>query len=252
MPRRYPESQPELTYLYDHNRRQRREGISARSDRPSRIGKQIPIFNQDDTSHYLYLLLEGRILLTRSFEEEADARPAVLAAAPSILGEAISTSEQLPHTYSARAFDPTKILVIQRRHLGSYLNQDPDITRAINLAINNDLAALNQRVITLSGGSLEQQVASATLVVTQNGELVLGGTQEDLAMLAGGTRASINKFQVEWEKAGVLGNATILGLPNPLKRSRFLTETGIKTLQLVAEGYPLHEALIQQKNTIPS
>lgn len=252
MPRRYPESAPELTQLFDNNRRNKREGVTVRQDNPPGFGRKNIIFYQGDPSHNVYLLLEGRILLTRDFEKEANAISAVLVTAPSILGEPVTTNEHLPHTFSARAFDPSKMIVIQRRHLGLYLYEDPDITRAINLATNNDLAALNQRVLTLSGGSMEQKAASASLVITQNGELVLGGTQEDLAMMAGATRASINKLLGDWEREGVIESSTILGLPNPLRRYRHFSESGIRTAQLMSEGYSLEEALEEQKTSIPS
>jgi CRP-like cAMP-binding protein len=247
MPRRTSESSPELSALFDNSRRHNREGLLTRSDSRLGLRRQQFIFRQGDPAQSMYLLLEGRVMLVRDYEAEDDARAAFLATAPSLLGEPISTNESLTHGFSAKPFEPTKILVIQRKHLGKYLYEDPDITRAMNLAVNNDFNALTQRIIALSGRSVDQNIAATSLDVSQRGELVLGGTLEELAMLAGTTKATVSKFLSEWERQGILERKR-LGFPNPLKY-RIITETGLTVLEMVSEGHNWRDALRRQQIT---
>jgi CRP-like cAMP-binding protein len=236
MPRRTSESSPELSALFDNSRRHNREGLLTRSDSRLGLRRQQFIFRQGDPAQSMYLLLEGRVMLVRDYEAEDDARAAFLATAPSLLGEPISTNESLTHGFSAKPFEPTKILVIQRKHLGKYLYEDPDITRAMNLAVNNDFNALTQRIIALSGRSVDQNIAATSLDVSQRGELVLGGTL-----------ATVSKFLSEWERQGILERKR-LGFPNPLKY-RIITETGLTVLEMVSEGHNWRDALRRQQIT---
>ncbi|MBI2244212.1 MAG: Crp/Fnr family transcriptional regulator, partial [Nocardioides sp.] len=113
---------------------------------------------------------------------------------------------------TAMALTVSCVLRISAAALRQVMNRHPAVALAVLDEVSHRLEEAQQTVRRLSGGTVEQRVASSLLVLAdQLGEPRDGGvllqlplTREDLASMTGTTTESVSRTLSKWRRAGLI------------------------------------------------
>jgi CRP/FNR family transcriptional regulator len=186
------------------------------------------VFHEGDAGDACYVIRSGSCRVTR---QHSDGRAITLAnlVAQDIFGELAMLDGEL-RSASVETLEDTELLALPARDMRALLNDNPEITIKLVVALTRRLRSTNERIARQSFQTVPSRVAGvlSQLVAEEvpgRGEgVTIRMNQVDLAQLAGTSRESVSRFLAELERAGVVacgrGRVTVL-MPERLRNYIF-------------------------------
>jgi CRP/FNR family cyclic AMP-dependent transcriptional regulator len=182
-----------------------------REGRHRRFAKGETIFHHGDPADSLHLLATGRVAV-RVLTPQGDQAILTVLGPGKVFGELALIDPHARRSATITAIQPCETIMIGRKQFEVLRTRYPQIDRFL-------LASLAATVNRLSEHLLETLFVPAALRVTRRllildeefgGELITL-TQEDLALMAGTTRATVNEVLHEFQRTGAvkIGRARI-------------------------------------------
>jgi CRP/FNR family transcriptional regulator len=179
------------------------------------------LFDEGDAGTALYVVLTGKVKITRT---AADGRETVLAVlGPSEVFGELSLFDGRPRTATAVAMERGEVAVLGADELDDWLAGRPGVARALLRVLAERLRQTNDAMSDLVFVDVPGRVAKALLSLAERfGELPVEGggsrvthglTQEELAQLVGASRETVNKALADFASRGWLrldGKAVVL------------------------------------------
>lgn len=165
--------------------------------RPRRFARREVIFHEGDPGDSLHLVLEGRVGL-RVATPLGDEVTLALLGAGEAFGELAVLSGDARRDATAVALEPTRTLVVRREELDRLRRRNPGIDRMLTELLAAQVRRLSAAVLDLAHQPVDKRVARRLADVTplyRNGgpPVEINLTQDDVASLAGTTRATANR-----------------------------------------------------------
>jgi CRP/FNR family cyclic AMP-dependent transcriptional regulator len=172
------------------------------------------VFAEGDEGEVVFLILEGKIKITRSASEDRENLLAVLGPGE-VFGE-LSVFDPGPRTASATAVDSCELVWLSHSQLRIWLAESPDVAQLLIQVLARRLRRTNDAMVDLVFADVPGRVAKALLSLAesfgrpdQGGILVEHGlTQEELAQLVGASRETVNKALADFATRGWVKLAT--------------------------------------------
>jgi CRP-like cAMP-binding protein len=167
------------------------------------------LFLKGDGGNALYGVRRGRILVTTSTPAGKQLTLNVLGSGD-IFGE-IALLDGRPRTADAIASGPTELFMIRRSDFQNLLQRHPSIALKIIELLCERVRWTSERMEEASLMSLPLRLARRLLKLADDfGEEILI-SQEDLSVLVGAARETVNRQLQQWQRAGLieLGRARI-------------------------------------------
>ncbi|MFN3266259.1 MAG: Crp/Fnr family transcriptional regulator [Deinococcales bacterium] len=168
------------------------------------------IFREDDPGEAVYLIVEGRVKVSRANLEGRE-RIFTILASPEILGEMALVSSGA-RSATARCLDRVVALVIYREDLKGILDRNPAVLWNLTKILAKRLGDMNREVEVLSSASTTACVAYALQALylrggfksDKDGLPTLEFTHQDLANRSGNSRETITRALKDFEKEGII------------------------------------------------
>lgn len=172
------------------------------------------LFLRNDSPCGLYALVQGTIRFSGLNNSHGDTREAVLAVLtpPAWFGE-ISLFDGSARTHDAMALEPSTLLHIPHGELTAWLNQNPlywrllaqlmaDKLRMVFVSMEEQTVLpapqrLARRLLTMAQGYGQSNTTQRTI-------RVLSVTQEQLALMTGVSRQTINQILNDWKSRNIV------------------------------------------------
>jgi CRP-like cAMP-binding protein len=168
------------------------------------------VFNEGDDSDTCYIVRSGHARATRSHR---DGRVLILATfgPGDIFGE-LAMFDDERRSATVQATDELETIAVPGRDMRRLLQEHPDISVKLVIALGRRLRAANERLARQSfqtvqsrvAGVLAQLVDEARAEGTADEDVTITLTQAELAQLAGSSRESASRFLAVLERAGVI------------------------------------------------
>jgi CRP/FNR family cyclic AMP-dependent transcriptional regulator len=196
------------------------------------IGRGERLFGEGDDGDQLYVVLEGKIKLTRS---AVDGRENLLSViGPGEMFGELSLFDPRPRTQTATALTDSRLAAIDHQALRDLLTNRPDVALHLLRALAQRLRRTNDVMTDLVFTDVPGRVAKALLDLgdrfgAQRPEGVLVHhdlTQEELAQLVGASRETVNKALADFVGRGwiqLAAKSVLLVDPDRLRRRARLT-----------------------------
>jgi CRP/FNR family cyclic AMP-dependent transcriptional regulator len=194
---------PLFESLSEEDSRALRSGIlDVHLDRGERL------FAEGDTGDKLYIILSGKIKLTKA---APDGRENLLSVhGPGEMFGELSLFDPIPRTSSASAVTNTRLAAIAHDDLRAWLSSRPEVAMHLLQALAQRLRRINEVKADLVFTDVPGRVAKALLdladrfgVLTPDGIQVNHDlTQEELAQLVGASRETVNKALADFAARG--------------------------------------------------
>ena len=191
--------------------------------RRRRFARREVLFHAGDPAASVHLVAKGR-LAVRVTTPLGDVATLHVVVAGDVLGEMALLAPGGVRSATAIALEPTETLMIDASAFADLRRSEPEFTEALVRLLANRVRQLNDRLLEAL------YVPVDTRLLRLVGELaeVYGAdiplTQEDLAGLAGATRATVNRVLRREEKDGTLtlgrGRVTVVNREALARRSR--------------------------------
>lgn len=191
--------------------------------RRRRFARREVLFHAGDPAASVHLVAKGR-LAVRVTTPLGDVATLHVVVAGDVLGEMALLAPGGVRSATAIALEPTETLMIDASAFADLRRSEPEFTEALVRLLANRVRQLNDRLLEAL------YVPVDTRLLRRVGELAeLYGadiplTQEDLAGLAGATRATVNRVLRREEKDGTLtlgrGRVTVVNREALARRSR--------------------------------
>lgn len=191
--------------------------------RRRRFARREVLFHAGDPAASVHLVAKGR-LAVRVTTPLGDVATLHVVVAGDVLGEMALLAPGGVRSATAIALEPTETLMIDASAFADLRRSEPEFTEALVRLLANRVRQLNDRLLEAL------YVPVDTRLLRRVGELaeVYGAdiplTQEDLAGLAGATRATVNRVLRREEKDGTLtlgrGRVTVVNREALARRSR--------------------------------
>ena len=183
----------------------------AKSGRPRAMAKGESLFMFGDEGTQLYLVLSGRVLLSRVTSE---GKEIVLAAVESggVFGD-LSTLDGSPRSATASVAEAGTLLVIDRANFLSTVRQYPDLAIAVMAELGRRIRTTNRLVESVSFLELGPRLARLLSMLAvrgderDDGSIVLGAkyTQSELGKRVAASREGVSKQIAQWTREGLIG-----------------------------------------------
>jgi CRP/FNR family cyclic AMP-dependent transcriptional regulator len=168
------------------------------------------LFHEGDAGDRLYVVLEGKIKLTRAASDGRENLLSVLG--PSEMFGELSLFDPRPRTSSAVAVTDARLAALAHADLLSWLTGRPDVALHLLRALAQRLRRANDVMADLVFTDVPGRVAKALLDLADRfGEQQDEGlqvhhdlTQEELAQLVGASRETVNKALADFAARGWL------------------------------------------------
>jgi CRP/FNR family transcriptional regulator, cyclic AMP receptor protein len=166
------------------------------------------LFDEDDDGDRLFVVLEGKIKLTRA---SADGRENLISlVGPGEMFGELSLFDPRPRTMSASAVTDVRLAALAHDDLRSWLTGHPDVAMHLLKALARRLRRTNEVMSDLVFTDVPGRVAKALLDLaarfgTEQDEGVQVNhdlTQEELAQLVGASRETVNKALADFVARG--------------------------------------------------
>jgi CRP/FNR family transcriptional regulator len=191
------------------------------------VGKGYIVFNEGDDGDRLFIVLDGKVKITRAAVDGRENLIAVLGTAE-MFGE-LSLFDPGPRTASASAVTDATLASLDHDDLRPLLLERPGVAVELLQALAQRLRRTNEAMADLVFTDVPGRVAKALLdladkfgVVEADGTRVRHDlTQEELAQLVGASRETVNKALSEFAHRGWLrieGRSVLLLEPERLTR----------------------------------
>ena len=184
------------------------------------------IFRQGDTSHEVYVIVEGKVRIFKISPSGSETSINIFST-HDVIGE-FATIDDRPRSATAKAIVPTIVLQMRQDRFLFYMQTMPDLSMAmVKLVISKirwtaayaetiaqyDAAGRLLHILLLYNDQYGQEIEPG-----KRYELDLGLNQTDLASLVGARREWINRILRDWQKRGLVeceaSKITILDLPS--------------------------------------
>lgn len=174
------------------------------------IGRGDRLFSEGDTGNKLYVILDGKIKLTRA---ASDGRENLLSVhGPGEMFGELSLFDPRPRTASATAVTDLQLAALAHADLRYWLTSRPEVSMHLLRALAQRLRRINDVKADLVFTDVPGRVAKALLdlaerfgVPQQDGVQVNHDlTQEELAQLVGASRETVNKALADFVARGWL------------------------------------------------
>jgi CRP-like cAMP-binding protein len=175
-----------------------------------RVATQAFFFHQDEPAHALYMLLEGRVRLTKVADTGQQLIVRMLQPAEAM--GVIAALPQAVYPLSAQATTPCTSLSWPHETLNKLLDRYPLLAlRALRL-VQQRFAELQTQCLELMTERVERRIARALLrLVNQVGKRTAQGvlidmplSRQDVAELTGTTLYTVSRTLSRWEQAGIV------------------------------------------------
>jgi CRP/FNR family transcriptional regulator len=168
------------------------------------------LFDEGDAGDRLYVILEGKIKLTRTAPDGRENLLSVLG--PGEMFGELSLFDPRPRTASAVAVTDAHLAALGHDYLRKWLTGRPDVAMHLLRALAQRLRRANDVMADLVFTDVPGRVAKALLDLADRfGEEQDGGlevhhdlTQEELAQLVGASRETVNKALADFSARGWL------------------------------------------------
>jgi CRP/FNR family cyclic AMP-dependent transcriptional regulator len=168
------------------------------------------LFDEGDAGDRLYVVLEGKIKLTRAASDGRENLLSVLG--PGEMFGELSLFDPRPRTSSAVAVTDVRLAALAHADLLSWLTGRPDVALHLLRALARRLRRANDVMADLVFTDVPGRVAKALLDLAERfGEQQEDGlqvhhdlTQEELAQLVGASRETVNKALADFAARGWL------------------------------------------------
>jgi CRP/FNR family transcriptional regulator, cyclic AMP receptor protein len=168
------------------------------------------IFREDDPGEAVYLIVEGRVKVSRANLEGRE-RIFTILTSPEVLGEMAVVSSG-SRSATAQCLDRVIALVIYREELKGILDRHPQVLWNLTKVLAKRLGDMNREVEVLSSASTTACVAYALQALYLRGGFKSGKdglptlefTHQDLANRTGNSRETITRALRDFEKEGII------------------------------------------------
>jgi CRP/FNR family transcriptional regulator, cyclic AMP receptor protein len=168
------------------------------------------LFSEGDAGDRLYVILHGKIKLTRAAPDGRENLLSVLG--PGEMFGELSLFDPRPRTASAVAVTDTRLAALGHDYLRQWLTGRPDVAMHLLRALAQRLRRANDVMADLVFTDVPGRVAKALLDLADRfGEQEEAGlqvhhdlTQEELAQLVGASRETVNKALADFSARGWL------------------------------------------------
>jgi CRP/FNR family cyclic AMP-dependent transcriptional regulator len=175
-----------------------------------RLGRGDHLFEEGDAGDCLYVILDGKIKLTRTAPDGREELLSVLG--PGEMFGELSLFDPRPRTASAVAVTDARLAALAHDYLRRWLTGRPDVAMHLLRALAQRLRRTNDVVADLVFTDVPGRVAKALLGLADKfGEESPAGlrvhhdlTQEELAQLVGASRETVNKALADFSSRGWL------------------------------------------------
>jgi CRP/FNR family transcriptional regulator, cyclic AMP receptor protein len=195
------------------------------------------LFDEGDAGDKLYVVLDGKIKLTRT---AADGRENLLSViGPGEMFGELSLFDPRPRTQTATALTDTRLAALDHQALRGWLSGRPDMALHLLRALAQRLRRTNEVMTDLVFTDVPGRVAKALLDLADRFGLQRPGglqvnhdlTQEELAQLVGASRETVNKALADFVSRGWIqlsAKSVLLVDPERLRRRARLTGPGTR------------------------
>lgn len=174
------------------------------------LPRSAPLYRQGDPPHYFFVLLRGRVKVTR--ESEAGRELILdLQTGPVLLGEFAAYTAR-PHVMTAIALEPCTVVLIPRRMLRIAVDANAPLAAHLLALFQERYERLSARIEDLAGGPVERRLASLLLRLRPSerpgpdGERVipLALNRRELACLVATTTETVVRLLTRWKAMGAI------------------------------------------------
>jgi CRP/FNR family cyclic AMP-dependent transcriptional regulator len=188
-----------------------------------RFARREVLFHEGDPASSMHMLAKGRVAV-RVSTPLGDIATLDVFLPGDVFGEMALLSPDAVRSATAIAMEPTETLVIDEPVFSQLRRQYPSVSDVLVQVLGARLRRLNERYLEALYVPADVRVMRRLLEVADTyGEAVLL-TQEDLAALAGTSRATVNRVLRDEEKRGALvlsrGRVRILDRDELTRRAR--------------------------------
>jgi CRP/FNR family transcriptional regulator, cyclic AMP receptor protein len=165
------------------------------------------IFHLGDPGGLLYIIISGKVKISRSTPEGQEALLAILGPGD-FFGE-LALLDDSPRSATAEAIEPTETLTLHREQFMAFIDGNPGFAHHVLYTLATRIRHLNNQISDIFFLDLPGRLARTLLHLAEDhGRKVDGGTaidlsltQTDLAEMTGATRVSINKALGRFRRA---------------------------------------------------
>ena len=193
------------------------------SARRRRFARQEVLFHEGDPATTVHLIAKGRIAI-RVTTPQGDVATVDLVLAGDVVGELALLSPGRRRGATAVAMEPTETLSIDETTFSSLRREDPAVSDFLVQLLAARVHRLTERLLEALYLPAEVRLWRRILELADVYGDVVPLTQEDLAGLAGTTRATVNRALRREEKLGTItlgrGRVTVVDHAGLTRRSR--------------------------------
>jgi CRP/FNR family transcriptional regulator, cyclic AMP receptor protein len=165
------------------------------------------VFHEGDPGDTLHLIAKGRVAIRVTTELGDTATLAVLGTGD-FFGE-LALLEERPRTASVVALEKTETLALHREDFDEIARDFPSVHAFLAHVLGAQVRRLTGQVMDALYVPAEKRVLRrlselARVYGNGDGEVLIPLTQEDLATMAGTSRATVNRVLGDAEKAGIV------------------------------------------------
>lgn len=172
------------------------------------FGRGEVVFHQGDPADTLHLIASGR-LAVKAQTPLGEAVTFTILGPGEFFGELAVLSESETRTATVIALEPTETHSIHRIDIGRLRREHPSVNEALLTAMVNEVARLSSRLVEALYVPAEERIVNrlaelAVIYDSGDGPPVIRLTQDELAELAGTSRATVNRVLKELEGEGTI------------------------------------------------
>jgi CRP/FNR family transcriptional regulator, cyclic AMP receptor protein len=179
----------------------RRRVLAAARRRRFRRGEVV--FHHGDPADAFHLVERGRVAVRATSPRGAQLLLSVLGPGRSF-GELALVGERTPRSATITALEPTETLVLHRLQFEQLRAHQPSVDRYLVAALAAQVASLSEQLMEVVFLPTRLRVVRTLLVLEREYGGVIRMTQEDVGLMAGTTRPTVNETLREIERTGAI------------------------------------------------
>jgi CRP-like cAMP-binding protein len=191
--------------------------------RRRRFARREVLYHEGDPAASMHLVARGRVLV-RISTPLGDVATLNVLVAGDVLGEMALLTPGAPRSATAIALEPTETLVIDAARFAAMREAQPSLSDFLIRLLADRVRRSEVRLLEALYVPADVRLLRRVLQLDEVYGDVIPLTQEDLAGLAGTTRATVNRVLRREERAGTLslsrGRLTVLDRPTLARRAR--------------------------------
>jgi CRP/FNR family transcriptional regulator, cyclic AMP receptor protein len=160
--------------------------------RRRRFARREVLFHEGDPAASVHLIARGRVAV-RVSTPLGDVAMLDLMGAGDILGEIALLSPEATRSATAIALEPTETLVVDAARFAALREEEPAIAEVLVRVLSARVRQLSYRLLEAMYVPVDVRLLRRVLELADDYGDVITLTQEDLAGLAGATRATVNR-----------------------------------------------------------